>query len=75
MAFRLKFNRQKRRNSDSYGQMMCSAVKNSHSNSLSPGGIVHLLCRNEDRANEARKDIVEQSKNEVYFQKYIYVLC
>lgn len=28
------------------------------------GGTVHLVCRNEDRANEARKDIVEQSKNE-----------
>lgn len=49
---------------------MYSAVKNS----LSSGGIVHLLCRNEDRANEARKDIVEQSKNEVYLQKYIYIL-
>ncbi|XP_059417877.1 dehydrogenase/reductase SDR family member 12-like [Carassius carassius] len=28
------------------------------------GGTVHLVCRNEDRANEARKDVVEQSKNE-----------
>ncbi|XP_016337306.1 dehydrogenase/reductase SDR family member 12-like [Sinocyclocheilus anshuiensis] len=28
------------------------------------GGTVHLVCRNEDRANEARKDIVERCKNE-----------
>uniref|UniRef100_A0A671SSK4 Dehydrogenase/reductase SDR family member 12-like n=1 Tax=Sinocyclocheilus anshuiensis TaxID=1608454 RepID=A0A671SSK4_9TELE len=28
------------------------------------GGTVHLVCRNEDRAKEARKDVVEQSKNE-----------
>ncbi|KAK2905056.1 hypothetical protein QQF64_033272 [Cirrhinus molitorella] len=28
------------------------------------GGTVHLVCRNEDRAKEARNDIVEQSKNE-----------
>uniref|UniRef100_A0A8C2DTT3 Dehydrogenase/reductase (SDR family) member 12 n=2 Tax=Cyprinus carpio TaxID=7962 RepID=A0A8C2DTT3_CYPCA len=28
------------------------------------GGTVHMVCRNEDRANEARKDVVEQSKNE-----------
>ncbi|XP_056107904.1 dehydrogenase/reductase SDR family member 12 [Rhinichthys klamathensis goyatoka] len=28
------------------------------------GGTVHLLCRNKDRAEEARKEIVEQSKNE-----------
>ncbi|XP_026074016.1 dehydrogenase/reductase SDR family member 12-like [Carassius auratus] len=28
------------------------------------GGTVHLVCRNEDRANEAKKDVVEQSKNE-----------
>ncbi|KTF83683.1 hypothetical protein cypCar_00013091 [Cyprinus carpio] len=27
-------------------------------------GTVHMVCRNEDRANEARKDVVEQSKNE-----------
>lgn len=31
MTLRLKFNQQKGRNSDSYWQMMCSAVKNSHS--------------------------------------------
>uniref|UniRef100_A0A9J8ATI6 Dehydrogenase/reductase (SDR family) member 12 n=1 Tax=Cyprinus carpio carpio TaxID=630221 RepID=A0A9J8ATI6_CYPCA len=29
------------------------------------GGTVHLVCRNEDRAKEARKDVVEQSKNEI----------
>ncbi|XP_016109005.1 dehydrogenase/reductase SDR family member 12-like [Sinocyclocheilus grahami] len=29
------------------------------------GGTVHLVCRNEDRANEARKDIVERCKNEI----------
>lgn len=29
VTFRLKFNKQKGRNSDSYWQMMCSAVKNS----------------------------------------------
>ncbi|XP_067265252.1 dehydrogenase/reductase SDR family member 12 isoform X2 [Chanodichthys erythropterus] len=28
------------------------------------GGTVHLVCRNKDRAEEARKEIVEQSKNE-----------
>lgn len=28
------------------------------------GGTVHLVCRNKDRAEEARKDIVDQSKNE-----------
>ncbi|NP_001070025.1 dehydrogenase/reductase SDR family member 12 [Danio rerio] len=28
------------------------------------GGTVHLVCRNKDRAEEARKDIVEQSKSE-----------
>ncbi|XP_066542776.1 dehydrogenase/reductase SDR family member 12 [Hoplias malabaricus] len=28
------------------------------------GGTVHLVCRNKSRAEEARKDIVEQSKNE-----------
>lgn len=28
------------------------------------GGTVHMLCRNKDRAEEARKEIVEQSKNE-----------
>uniref|UniRef100_A0A673KG35 Dehydrogenase/reductase SDR family member 12-like n=2 Tax=Sinocyclocheilus rhinocerous TaxID=307959 RepID=A0A673KG35_9TELE len=28
------------------------------------GGTVHLVCRNEDRAKEARKHVVEQSKNE-----------
>ncbi|XP_030642332.1 dehydrogenase/reductase SDR family member 12 [Chanos chanos] len=31
------------------------------------GGTVHLVCRNKDRAEEARKDIVEQSKNENIF--------
>uniref|UniRef100_A0A672RD72 Dehydrogenase/reductase SDR family member 12-like n=1 Tax=Sinocyclocheilus grahami TaxID=75366 RepID=A0A672RD72_SINGR len=34
------------------------------------GGTVHLVCRNEDRANEARKDIVERCKNEVHFCSY-----
>lgn len=29
------------------------------------GGTVHLVCRNKDRADEARKHIVEMSKNEV----------
>ncbi|KAI7808917.1 dehydrogenase/reductase SDR family member 12, partial [Triplophysa rosa] len=28
------------------------------------GGMVHMICRNKDRAEEARKDIVDQSKNE-----------
>lgn len=42
--------------------------------SLSLGGTVHMVCRNEDRANEARKDVVEQSKNEVYFQKYVQII-
>jgi len=32
---------------------------------FSSGGTVHLVCRNKDRAEEARKEIVEQSKNEV----------
>lgn len=76
-TFRIKFNQQKGRNSDSYWQKMCSAFKNSHSKfikSLSLGGTVHMVCRNEDRANEARKDVVEQSKNEVYFQKYVQII-
>ncbi|TRZ02752.1 hypothetical protein DNTS_005431, partial [Danionella cerebrum] len=29
------------------------------------GGTVHLVCRNKDRAEEARQEIVEQSKNEI----------
>lgn len=28
-----------------------------------------MICRNKDRAEEARKDIVDQSKNEVYLQR------
>ncbi|KAA0715802.1 Dehydrogenase/reductase SDR family member 12 [Triplophysa tibetana] len=28
------------------------------------GGMVHMICRNKDRAEEARKEIVDQSKNE-----------
>lgn len=49
---------------------MCSAIKKKN---ISSGGTVHLVCRNEDRAKEAKNDIVEQSKNEVYFHKYIYI--
>lgn len=32
---------------------------------LLSGGAVHLVCRNKDRAEEARAHIVEQSKNQV----------
>lgn len=30
-----------------------------------------MICRNKDRAEEARKDIVDQSKNEVYYKCHI----
>lgn len=37
------------------------------------GGTVHLVCRNKDRADEARTHIVEQSKNEV--KRNICIIC
>lgn len=39
---------------------------------FSLGGTVHMLCRNKDRAEEARKEIVEQSKNEVNVMLHIF---
>ena len=30
------------------------------------GGIVHMVCRNETTANEAKTEIVEDTKNEVH---------
>lgn len=32
---------------------------------LFPGGTVHMVCRNEDKAEEAREDIVNESGNTV----------
>lgn len=36
-----------------------------HTNTLSAGGTVHMVCRNKDKAEEARADIVKETGNKV----------
>lgn len=36
---------------------------------VSPGGTVHMVCRNKDKAEEVREDIVDRSGNTVRFVK------
>lgn len=38
------------------------------------GGTVHLVCRNKGRAEAARDEIVEQSKNQVIILLYMLII-
>ncbi|KAM6985277.1 dehydrogenase/reductase SDR family member 12 [Aplochiton taeniatus] len=39
------------------------------------GGIVHMVCRNKERAEAARKDVVEQSKNQNVYVHVVDMSC
>lgn len=40
-------------------------IENQFLDLLFPGGTVHIVCRNKDKAEEARTDIVNESGNTV----------
>ena len=37
------------------------------------GGEVHLVCRNPERANEAKDDIIKQTNNEVLYACLLFM--